>query len=330
MSTWRAASLLKNPAVGRHLGLCLQGLRLGAADARDLARRLLAEPRDVEARLLLLGYQVHNGERTDESVLWLIQREPEIEIESFWRVDAGSLDAAKALWRKALSNHPTAFVYANAAWTTVDLDPEFAEQVYWLGEQAPRADSDWFSRKAAFFESRMDTSTSAESREHLARVALRALLNAIELEAEPRHQHKLLWPARQYATAANERATFDLLRDADRAVKGPVAATDYQRHLTVLGLVALARGDRARAAALLDESAKHLRSERPPAFALVRALARTGAMKSVQAFLSACLSRRVPEAQRIAEWTHELEQGRLPDMVLEAETDSGRSDSGRS
>lgn len=301
----------------RELAICFSGMRLDNARGAELLAHIGAHPLDIDARLAAIGYCNATKRSADPLVLWLIERMPEAAIEHFWMVGKESVAAAESLWCSAFEKYKSARVFENAARSTFEVDPEFSAQAYLAGENASELDTAWFCRKAAFFEVQMICNTAR--RERFANMALNAILQGIELEAKPARRNWLLWTAREYARATNDRERMRLLREADGAGKETGRGEDRQRHLTVLGLVALARGDEKRAASLLSESSLYLQAGSSPSLALVRGLIHSNAPESVMKFLRACVDANVAEAEQVATWTQELESGIMPTLVLESE-----------
>lgn len=295
-------------------------MRLSSAACEALTSRIAAHPLDVDAQLMRIGHCAATRRRNDRSrqeadalILRLIEELPRLVIDQFWMVGAESGDRAKDLWEVAFGRDGSAVVYANAAWSLLEADPSFSRRAYSRGEEAPGVDSVWFCEKAGFYDLQVMTSESVQ-REEVARMALQSILQAIEREERPARRHWLLWPARQYAHAANERDCTKLLRAADAAWKNRGRQGDRQRDLTVLGLVALARDDDVRARGLLAESARHLQAGNVPTFALANALAQRGHLESVRDFFRACLGANVAGRERVAEWASQLDRGVVPEL----------------
>lgn len=309
--------LVEDYRESRELALCFSGMRLDSAAGAELLTHIGAHPLNIDARLAAIGYCNATNRNADPLVLWLIERMPDASIEHFWMIGEESVAAAESLWRSAFEKYKTARVFENAARSTFEVDPEFSEQSYLEGEKASELDTAWFCRKAAFYEVQM--MCKAAQREHFANKALDSILQAIELETKPARRNWLLWTAREYARATNDHERIRLLREADGAWKGKGRDEDRQRQLTVLGLVALARGDEKRATRLLNESSLHLQAGISPSLALLRGLTHTNASEPVMSFLRACLDANVAEGEQIATWALELESGIMPSLVLGTE-----------
>jgi hypothetical protein len=137
--------------------LSMKGRKLSAAEAESLEQRLAANPSDLEARFILIGYYTTSREpvfkrKRAEQTFWVIENIPDSpQVDHLIGVllnqhDEG-FDKARKLWLKQLELHPgNTAVLSNAANFFLLSDKALAEKLLKAGAAAEPNEPRWHSR----------------------------------------------------------------------------------------------------------------------------------------------------------------------------------------
>lgn len=235
--------------------LCLRDRSVSAEALTALEDRIANEPDNLELRLLLLGRALRARGRPHESVLWLIEHHPELDLRHYWTAGHRLAAPAKELWRAALERDHDILLYSNAAWSLADGDVAFAESVYALAERRVEpSDLDYWYRRASFFQTLLESGKAKDlsQRQRFASAVVVSLANALLRETDPSAKLVLTFPLRFAAPATGDPRIVHLTRLADaEATRAHHAGCEtplgISRAHTFSGLIALVIGDQARA-----------------------------------------------------------------------------------
>ncbi len=315
------------PAVeSLHYRIYLRGTDLTADEAADVQRKLASHPHDIETRLLLLGFSARaRSTTTDEHLLWLIEHHPHLDLGGSWPAPSLEMTSqARSLWARAMEGGAPD-VFLNATASMIGADPTFAESALTQGRRLqPPPPASWFAGMAKLFEFRVVAESqqgSAEEHARLANLVAETYLEALRLERDDARRLYLLWPARQAAKAA-EHPAHRLLQRADgegnRARKAGLETVSGRHALhTAYGLLAIATGDSATAAAELELALRSLPTDGSASLLLAKELLPLGAKKVVLDYLSrlsAQADAASPEdAARMKGWASMISRGQTPE-----------------
>jgi tetratricopeptide (TPR) repeat protein len=310
----------------------LRGKSLSEERVAELEARVERETDDVQAHLLLLGFysqaqRPSSRRRFLEELLWLISRRPTsdafIQVRVARETDPQGYEQARAEWQRVLEQPgQDSAVLANAAGFLSMWEPEFAEELLkeaWAKDpknlDLPRRLGERYMR---FFR----TTSDPIERERYLQQALTVFGQGRPPEDDAFGQ--TLWLAGA-AEAALEADDLDGAGDRARELLGVAerirSTWNYgnaiHRAHTLLGRVALARGDLRAASAHLLDSARVTRSPQlasfGPSVRLARDLFDAGEHDAVLDFLDLCKSfwRRT---DLIDHWRSQVTDGQIPDF----------------
>ena len=298
--------------------LSLEGWRMTLAQGQTLRQRVLQNPGDAPARARLMGHTMHywheeDAERTkEEQIVWFVANMPDasilasdVDIDSVGEGNAYAL--LKRLYVEALDRRPRdVAILVNYA-ALIDV-PETGEAIALLKRAIAIRPKD-----SSLYE-RLGHAHALESRgvhgacdPQQASLALDAFLKARELGGGVSRTDVL--------QEAYDARRFDLVeREAVTALEEGQADDVHVAH-TLLGRLALSRGDVATAKRQLLDSARVKGSpvldSFGPSMDLAKALLAQGERSTVLAYLVA--TGEFWKDERQVEWTERLREGKTPD-----------------
>ena len=254
-----------------HFEACQRGARIGEDEAVTLEHRIASDPYDLDARLALVGHAFARRHVPHPAVLWLIDHDPTLDLGHFWGVDIAVADIAREKWTALLNDSPEVRLFANAAWSLGAIDLAFAERMYELADgHVGDHDRDYWYRRAAFFEVRVDAANAdPDERQRAACALVKSLALALLRESDVVRRIDLTFPLRFAAPETRDRQTVRLTWLADAEARtaldfGCGTPLGLHRVHTLTGLIALVLGDRQRAVEELGRSTACLPTPGPP------------------------------------------------------------------
>ncbi len=293
------------------VSLALKGGELSEQEAQQLEEEVKDNPENLPARIQLLGYYSRRRFDSDdackarqEHILWIIQHHPDSEIAGLPYTDLNpvldgkSYYKAKELWLKQVKNHSeNAKVLGNAANFFLHYDEELSEMYLKEAQTLEPKNPDWPKRLGFFYMLQSRGEHPAERKSETARKALKQYEKASSLSPKAIDRFYLL---SDLAEAAFEAQKIKKAQSYARELLeiSPEHKDDWNygnaihNGNTVLGRIAIRRGDAERAADFLLKAGATPGSPQlnsfGPDFVLAKELLEKGEKKTVIEYLKLC------------------------------------------
>jgi tetratricopeptide (TPR) repeat protein len=315
------------------ISACSAGVDISPDEAAILEARARESLDDLEARVRLVGFYFLSPERNAqarraEHLHWLITHHPEVALSAYAFIDSQRFPEAyaegKRRWLDVVAERGNdVAVLRHAADFLSRGDPAIAEELYRRGSAVEPQESRWRTSLGLLRVRAYRRSTLPKERVQLAREALAEYEAALAIERWPFAAFGILMNVAKTAVAAEcyERASEAaerILTDATKHERTFQYGNAIHDGHSVLGQIALARGDLAGAAEHLRAAGETRGSPQlnsfGPDFDLASALLAVGQRDAVVDYLRACSRFWEEHATLLDGWQDAIRRGETPDF----------------
>jgi len=301
-------------------GLFARGRGLGEGEVNHLRRRVATISDDVEARVLLAGFE--GPPRCYEHIVWLIRHHPNLRWRG-WQVlffDDAGLRQGTVEWLSAVEAHRADIdVLSNAVSFLLGSEPNAVEGVIQRAVEDHRESYAWMVGVAGMYRDLAGVAQTSGDAAAAARAGVGAYFAAMRLAATPEDRFPLLWEIRQCARPAGlDASTLRLVQLADSSATLWRKAGERHRaqfRENTDGLIALVSDDLDTAETHLAQLGSYLSGSSPPMDLAVELAAR-GRRGAVVTYLTQCRAMLTSDAAMLTRAIEAVADEDRPDLAF--------------